>query len=52
MNQKLIIGGVLLTVWGVLVATGRTDPSDYVHMIRDIIIGLGLYHVTLTKPGE
>jgi hypothetical protein len=48
----MIIAGALLTVWGVMVYTGQADSKEFVLMLRDIIAGMGLYHATLTRPGE
>lgn len=52
MQQKLIIGGVILAIWGGLVLAGLTDAGSYVQLLRDILVGLGIYHSTLRKPGE
>jgi hypothetical protein len=52
MQQKMIIGGVILAIWGGLVVAGLTDATSYVQLLRDMLMGLGLYHTALKKPGE
>ena len=50
--QKLIVGGVIIAIWGGLVLAGLTDARDYVQLLRDVLIGLGIYHTALKHPGK
>lgn len=50
-HQKLIVGGVIIAIWGGLVLAGLTDARDYVQLLRDVLIGLGIYHTALKRPG-
>ena len=40
--QKLIVGGVIIAIWGGLVLAGLTDARDYVQLLRDVLVGLGI----------
>lgn len=50
--QKLIVGGVIIAIRGGLVLAGLTDARDYVQPLRDVLVGLGIYHTALKHPGK
>ena len=47
---KFIAAAGILAIWGGLVAAGLTPVSDYVNSLRDILVGLGVFHVTMINP--
>lgn len=51
-GQRLIIAGTLVGMWFCLVVLKFVPAADFIAFIRDILIGLGLYHATLKNPSQ
>lgn len=49
---KAVVAGLLFTAWGVLVFLGMAPVNDFVNALQMALVGLGVYHVTLTNPKE
>ena len=47
---KMGAAAVLLTVWGFFIYVGKTDVQPFVDVIKLLIAGLGVYHLTMTDP--
>lgn len=44
---------VILAVWGALVVSGFAPAADYLTVLRDVLIGLGVFHaVSTTIPPQ
>ncbi|MDE2097805.1 MAG: hypothetical protein KGL39_11200 [Patescibacteria group bacterium] len=52
MSQKFIAAAILFAAWGALVVFNKAPVSDFVTGIRDALVALGVFHVTLTNPKE
>ena len=52
MSQKFIAAAVLFAAWFALVVFFKAPMSDFITAIRDALIALGVFHVTLTNPKE
>ena len=37
--------------WGFFVYQGMTPTAEYIQALREVLLALGVYHATLTKPG-
>ena len=48
--QKLLAAALLLAAWGALVVTNFTPAAPFVDALKDALIALGIYHVTLKDP--
>ncbi len=44
-QQKMLIGGALILIWGGFALAGLTPVDGFVSMLRDILVGLGILHV-------
>lgn len=42
----------ILAVWGALVVTGFAPAADYLTVLRDLLVGLGLFHAVTTVPPQ
>lgn len=49
---KAIAAAALMAAYAALVFTGKVPASDFATLIRDALIGLGVFHVALTDPKE
>lgn len=49
MNQKLAVGILIMLTWGGLVVTGMTPVQPFVDCLKDILVGIGVYHAAITK---
>ncbi|APB99004.1 hypothetical protein [Polynucleobacter asymbioticus] len=45
--QKIIIGALLFVTWGALVLIGQAPASDYVTALRDALIAIGVFHMSV-----
>lgn len=43
---------LLLAIWAALVFTGQAPVEGFVTMLRDALLGLGLFTAALSKPKE
>ena len=50
-KRKMIFAGALFAVWLGLVLGNRADPLGLVDAIKGALGALGVYVVTLKKPG-
>jgi hypothetical protein len=50
-KHKVIAAAIFLLIWAVLVAFKMVPSQGLVDMLRDMILGMGLYHAVLKKPG-
>ena len=51
-EYKAALAILLFMAWGGLVMNGLAPAADFVTALRDALIGLGVFHAALTKPGE
>ncbi len=51
-QTKVVMAGVLFVAWGGLVVSGMTPAEPFVSFISAALVGLGVFHTTLTKPGD
>lgn len=49
LDQKFIAGALILLVWGGLVLAGYTPAADYVTVLRDTLLGLGVFKMSAQK---
>lgn len=51
MKLKIIVGGLVMSVWLALVVMHLTPVESFVDALKSILMGLGIYHVTVKdKP--
>lgn len=51
-REKLLSAALLLAIWAALVFTGKAPVDGFITMLRDALLGLGLFTATLSKPKE
>ena len=51
-DQKFIAGALILLAWGGMVIAGYTPAAEFVSVLRDTLIGLGVYKAVLTTPKQ
>ncbi len=51
-TARIVMGMLILIFWGILAVMGKTPVADYINFLKDVIIALGIFHATLTKPGK
>jgi len=51
-DQKMIAGALILLVWFGLVIGGYTPAAEFVSVLRDTLIGLGIYKAVLVSPKQ
>jgi len=51
-TMKAIFVILTLIVWGYFAAQGSTPIEPFIQTLRELILGLGLYHATLKDPKD
>ncbi len=51
-QTKTVMAGLLFLSWGGLVVAGMAPVEPFVTFIGSALVGLGVFHTTLTKPGD
>jgi hypothetical protein len=49
---RLVLAAVLFCAWGALVACELAPIGPFVDFLRDALLGLGVFHVTMTNPSN
>lgn len=50
-NQlKTVAAAALLVGWFALVLTGKAPAPQFIDTLRDVLVGIGVYHVATPKP--
>jgi hypothetical protein len=47
---KYLAAAIIITVWGLLAYHNRTPMDEFIMVLRDALIALGVFHVTMTNP--
>jgi len=43
-DVKCITAAVILGLWFVLVLTGKAPAGEFIDLLRNVLLGLGVYH--------
>ena len=49
-SQKFTAAVLLFVLWGVFVYLGKAPVDQFIGTIRDALVALGIFHVTLVNP--
>lgn len=50
-NKKMLAAALLLACWFGLVLAGQASAPDFVAVLRDCLVGLGVFTAALVSPG-
>lgn len=49
-QKKIYCAAILIVVWFLLVLNKLTPVQPFIDLIRDVLVGLGIYHTALKDP--
>lgn len=50
MKSKFAIAAACAALWLYFVIVGQTPVAGFIDFLKDVLIGLGIYHTTMTNP--
>ena len=51
-DQRIAIGLLSMLAWGYFVIIGLSPVDEYVNTLKDIMLAVGIYHITLKNPKD